>query len=303
MQTFIKRSTAVLLASLLFAAPAGQADTASKAAATVELPGQEYSVYRSGHPYRSGRATDSTACQSECNGDAACASWAYVAATLQTGPRCELKRNIGASEYRPGAISGVSSKYYPNGERRPQTAAAATETYPRASFAPYPGSESWPEPYAIPVDKHVLLGQTPKVNAKPLMRAAAPRPTLKPSARSISTPVPSAPVRYAPAPQPTPNAMQPVITRKPVRAPAPAKATTIYAPVIAAPARKAPLPAPITMAAPKPVQQVSPPAAAAKLRKNWTERDYGDQTYSVQETDFIPGDEDAMAGYLDGAPE
>lgn len=309
MPSFLIRSAAAALSSMVFLVPATGADTATKSAAAAELPGQEYNVYRAGTPYRSNRATGSIACQTDCNADAKCASWAYVAATLQTGPRCELKRTIGSSEYRPGSVSGVSSKYYPNGNVRPQLAASGEiKSYPPASFAPYPGSENWPAPYDIPVDQQVLLGGPTRVKSEAgpvrVKMKAQPKPV---APRAVSQTPAKAAIKYAPAQQP----MTSVVTKRPAR-PAPA-AKTVYAPVIATPAGKRVSAAPVTFAAPapKPVATAPKPAIAEptptppslKLRKNWTDPGYGQETYSVQDTDFIPGDEEAMGGFLEGAPE
>ncbi|MDJ0920155.1 MAG: hypothetical protein QNI84_03445 [Henriciella sp.] len=301
MQSFLSRSAAAALSSLIILAPTTNADPATKSAATAELPGQEYNVYRSGQPHRSTRGTDSISCQTECNIDETCASWAYVAATLQTGPRCELKRTIGPGEYRPGSISGVSSRYYPNGNVRPKPAMTeVAEAYPPAGFAPYPGSENWPAPYDYPVDQQALLGGAPLIKYKsvPTKTTAKPKPPVQQATAQ--------PLRSTSAHTPAAGApMSSVITQRP----ATSAPKIVYKPVIASPPPASATPTPVAYTAPSPkpttvpVTPPTPTPPSLKLRKNWTDPDYGAQSYSVQDTNYIPGDEEATGGFLEGAPE
>ena len=55
--------------------------------------------------------------------------------------------------------------------------------------------------------------------------------------------------------------------------------------------------------APKPQQVAAPAQPLPAPRAPWTERDGTDPDYSVGGTDYIPGDEDATAGFVDGVPE
>ncbi|MEL7033107.1 MAG: hypothetical protein AAGL97_06580 [Pseudomonadota bacterium] len=55
--------------------------------------------------------------------------------------------------------------------------------------------------------------------------------------------------------------------------------------------------------APKPQQAAVPAQPMPAPRAPWTERDGTDPDYSVGGTDYIPGDEDATAGFVDGVPE
>jgi hypothetical protein len=40
-----------------------------------------------------------------------------------------------------------------------------------------------------------------------------------------------------------------------------------------------------------------------QARRPWTERSNGDPEYAVQDMDFIPGDEQATAGFVTGIPD
>ncbi|MEO0548945.1 MAG: PAN domain-containing protein [Pseudomonadota bacterium] len=281
------RFTSIVLAGLALAAPASFGDAAIKGGASEELPGQEYSVYRTGQPYVSMRGSTATHCQMVCNGDENCASWAYVPANLQTGPKCELKRTIDPSIYHLGAVSGVSVRYYPNGQPRPQPVVPADAViYPRASLAPYPGSENWPSPYDIPEAQRTPLGDVPAIKSKP--ETALPQVMRDPSA-------------------PQPPAAETVTRATGTVAPR----ETIYAPVITRPAPPAPRIAPVTFVPPvtkgspveaRPVDALPTPPTL-KRRKNWTDPGYGEFGYSVEDSAFIPGDEDATAGFLAGAPD
>jgi|GEM_PF-3332413 len=50
-------------------------------------------------------------------------------------------------------------------------------------------------------------------------------------------------------------------------------------------------------------QAAKAPAQPVPARTPWTERDGTAPDYSVRGTDYIPGDEDATAGFVDGVPE
>jgi hypothetical protein len=49
--------------------------------------------------------------------------------------------------------------------------------------------------------------------------------------------------------------------------------------------------------------QIYPPPPPIQPRTPGTARTHDDVIYSVVDMDFIPGDEEATAGYLDGAPD
>lgn len=188
--------------------------------------------------------------------------------------------------------------------RRPETIA---EAQPEIIMAP-PQAPVAPQP--------VKVVQTPKRLAPP----AAPQP---------------APVRIALPPKPAPG--QPVeVLRGPAQGvapeyvkqpapqqPAPPKAHPLYGTpprvestprartVFRDPARdKAALPttddynAVLRRESQAPAAQpVKAPTPTAPSRAPWTERESAAPDYSVGGTNFIPGDEDATAGFIEGAPE
>ncbi|MEL6862540.1 MAG: PAN domain-containing protein, partial [Pseudomonadota bacterium] len=162
----------------------------------------------------------------------------------------------------------------------------------------------------------------PQVTASP---STAPAPSAKPEtlAESVDTPAPAeAPMELAaPAPTTFTDPAQMAAVEAPAPAPAPAPVlvdavTKLPAPpapqAAAAPdqpvttvnavlKRPAPTtPAPLPAAAVPVVEPVEAPAGGAPIsfRTPWTERQANDPDYSVEESDYIPGDEDATAGLI-----
>ncbi|MEM1390276.1 MAG: hypothetical protein AAGG45_04265, partial [Pseudomonadota bacterium] len=98
------------------------------------LPAHEADTYRFGVAYLSTRGTTPGQCEAACNRDTdRCLSWTLVPATFQMGPRCELKRNVGAQEYRPGAVSGIALRYQPKGSELQETFERQTVSRPSAT--------------------------------------------------------------------------------------------------------------------------------------------------------------------------
>ncbi len=264
------------------------------------MSGHEPDTYRFGYPYSSTRGTTPGLCEQNCNRDNACAAWSLVPATFRMGPRCELKRSIGSSQRRPGAVSGIASKFHPRAQPMRQTASSPPRPVP---------ARTAPRPAAPPV-----------VRASPVRRAPGPaqRPVIyRPGPRSDTSGLKGAPsnsgqiIRTAPT-------RRPVITTPPPAArPAPAPVLdAVTRPGPPPPSRAAgrfelhPQPAPSPLP-PAPVGtqsqpgevQIFPPPPPIKPRKPWTERGNDEADYSVQDMDYVPGDEQATAGYIDGAPE
>ncbi|WOR14993.1 PAN domain-containing protein [Hyphomonas sp. FCG-A18] len=383
------RAIILVLSALFFMGAVANAQTSVVKAGNVvpvseRLPGHEADTYRFGIAYKSMRGTTPGQCEAACNGDQNCAAWSLVPATFQMGPRCELKRNIGAQEYRPGAVSGVATKYHPrpktpqNAYARPAPAPAPASALRRAPAvstppAPRPKPVTLPKPAPKPV-------APPKPNPKSVtVPAPAPKPIAspQPSPKPVTRPVapPQQPVQVAPAPRPHPaptrltRPTQPVVQPQPrssqgleggpvkvYRAPSPAPAPVATRPTPTPAPRPAPAPLPITRqpqprpqpVAPKPAPQperpkqfemqpsaaqapqpapqpapvsqpepitidpdvasggvaTDPPAPISQRRRvPWNQRTGNEPSYSVGDTDFVPGDEQATAGFLGGVPD
>ncbi len=261
----------------------------------------EPDTYRFGYPYRSERGTTPEQCAAQCEREARCAAWSLTPATFKVGPRCELKRKVGTAEPRPGGVSGVALRPYPAAAT--QTSAGGSE---RRILPPLnTGAYSPAPPPSAPSQKPI--NQQPRIIMPATSTAEtatpAPRPVAEPKAlpkpipapQPLQVPAVDAMRRAAPRPQPVA-----VPAPKPAAPPAPAvNAMTRARPVVSE--AIAPLPAPPVAPAAQPATRVAPPPAPP--RKPWTERTADDIDYSVQEMDFIPGDREATAGFLSGAPE
>ncbi|MDG1824666.1 MAG: PAN domain-containing protein [Henriciella sp.] len=322
-----------MIASPAFAEHHSKVTKVNTVPADTRLAGHEPDTYRFGYPYNSMRGTTPGQCEQMCNRDQSCASWSYVPATFQIGPRCELKRSVGSQSYRPGAVSGIAKQYQPRPQSAPRTAVtqAAPTVTRRETYRPAP--QSAPRPVrsqsvrsTAPKPMAGLLGgptvittgqgangrvirpsgampaNAPKIYPSP---APAPAPVAMPAPRPTMTTIPNAVTRRPapvakpqPAPvQPTPRAPVPQFEMVPEQAAAPAP-------------RPAPQPAPVASApveATAPMSSggvsIEPAAPIPNRRKPWTERSNGDPDYSVGDSGFIPGDEEATAGLIDGLPE
>lgn len=299
------------------------------------LPGHEPDTYRFGIAYLSTRGTTPGQCEAACNRDTdRCAAWSLVPASFQMGPRCELKRNIGAQEYRPGAVSGIALRFQPRG---PQL----QEAFDRRTVVPAPREVYRPAPMSAP------RPLAPTVTPRP-QTLVRPAPTMQPSPRPVMTspapggqellggpqPVqPTAAAHPAPVQRPAPvqgPATAPQQERPPQfqmrpapTTPTPAAATPQPQPRSnPAPTRQA-QPQPRSTQAPAPQAQPQPrPAATApstssggvqidppppqiqpRNRVPWHQRTADTPDYSVSEMDLIPGDAEATAGFIGGVPE
>lgn len=317
------RILSALAAIAIIASPAfaDHAKVTKRATVPVDtrLPAHEPDTYRFGYPYNILRGTSPGQCEQMCNRDQSCAAWSFVPATFQVGPRCELKRSVGSQINRPGAVSGIAIKFHPVPQRSVQAPAAQTsvrQTYrPAPQAAPRPVQTtrimSAPQPApAQPYQMKELMGGPTTVRSGQdtpgrITRAPAPQPA----------PV-AAPTVYA-GPRPL-TQMPNAVTRRPA-APQPAQPATRPAPPPARPVPQfqmvpedemAPAPAPVQATAPVATAPtstggvaISPAAPIQNRRKPWTERSNGDPDYSVGDSGFIPGDEEATAGFVDGLPE
>ncbi|MEO1659986.1 MAG: hypothetical protein AAFR51_03285 [Pseudomonadota bacterium] len=313
----------VLLAAAVFAAPAFAEKPTPDAKVTVEDD-----TYRFGDLYRSERGTSVEACAQMCTQDSSCASWSLIPATFRLGPRCELKRTPGTASHRPGAVSGMSEFWQMDpsrhAEMRYQPAIPASRqpaAVPLEQLRPSPIPRTFGEP--LPVREPELVGgpeQSAAIVSQPAPQLAA-RPVKTPPPQTVSVEVARGPAQgTVPAyvKQPVPEEPHPLY-RKPVRTAQPAAAPTMFKdPANSAPqARPAQatfnavqkretqtVSAPPSTATPPPAPAAPAPAPSpAPQRVPWTERVGNDPNYSVSGGTFVPGDEDATAGFVDGVPE
>ena len=242
-----------------------------------EAPGLfvEDNTYRFAQPYRSERGTSPEACAHMCSSDNNCASWSLTPATFQIGPRCELKRTPGRTSYRPGAVSGLSAKLMLDPSR---------DAVMRYDVS-VPESR---QPEAVELDR-LAPSPAPRVFGDPLPPGD---PELK---GAVKAPESAA----APTPSPKPAKLS-AADQDPAVAPAPAMlvepiaVTPVTAPVVDAALKPEPAAAPAATVA----ETSAKPAAPIAFRTPWTERKIGDAVYSVEDADFVPGDEDASAGLI-----
>ena len=292
----------------------------------------ETDTYRFGDLYRSERGTTAEACAQMCNGEQACASWSLTPATFKLGPRCELKKSPGRMSFRPGAVSGISETWQMSATRdaamlyQPQQP-TLSEVSTRVYLAPVDPQEPEllggpdPEPMVLVIPQPVAQpAPSPAPVAMPA--PAAPQASLPSPASTVT--VVSAPVRVqTQTPEPTPMATPKPAAQAPVVFKAPSAAPKITVdtravtapPVYAAPVQRSephllykepvrtpPVPNVVTAATVQAASGLQNPSPAAPPRVPWTERDGSAPIYSVG-TGFIPGDEEASAGFVDGLPE
>lgn len=257
------RAWSAFLALAFVAAPAFADASPKEQKITVETD-----TYRFGDLYRSDRGTTAEACAKTCDREMACAAWSLTPATFRLGPRCELKRTPGTANHRPGAISGMSKVWQMDADRH-------GEMRYRTSV---PESR---QPAAVPLEQ-LRPSPVPRVFGDPLPKA---EPELLGGPASLKdaraqTPAQVMPVQSAPA-----RSVE--VLRAPgegevpqyVKQPAPDEPHPLYK---------------------EPIRQPAQPAAAS--RAPWTERDGTAPNYSVG-SGFIPWDEDATAGYVEGVPD
>lgn len=135
-----------------------------------------------------------------------------------------------------------------------------------------------------------------KPAASTLQTVKQPQPVARPAQSSQNTRVAATPRPAGPPPptQPVPQFQMSPQTSTPAPQPAPR-----------------PAPTPVTQNTPAQATapsatggvQIDPPPPQVRARRPWTERSNGDPDYSVQDMDFIPGDEEATAGFVDGLPD
>lgn len=308
----------VLFAAMAFAAPALAEKPAPETKVTFEAD-----TYRYGDLYRSDRGTSVEACAAMCSSDTACASWTLTPATFRLGPRCELKRTPGATSHRPGAISGMSElwqmdpgrhadmRYQPRVPESRQPAAV-----PLDQLRPSPVPRVFGDP--PPIREPELMGG-PKTRVSAIMRPAPQATPTQPDVIYVpaqsaalrrsaqpSAAAPRQPVEIARGPgqgeapqyvkQPAPRAQ--TVFKDPSREAVPVQSTTDAFNAVLKRESQAPVAQPA--AAPAAPQA---PVQLAPARAPWTERAGEAPDYSVGGTLFIPGDEDATAGFVEGVPE
>ena len=321
------RALSSLIALAVFAAPAFAEDTLQGGVLAVEDD-----TYRFGDLYRSERGTTVEACAQMCTADMACASWSLTPATFRIGPRCELKRTPGEAISRPGATSGMSEtwqmdparhaamRYQPSVPASRQPAAVPLDQLrpspiPRTFGDPLPVRE--PELLGAPTAQSSAQAQPVKVStvAPPKQTQSVevyrgpgegvvpeyvkqPAPTKTPApykepVRETPKPVYKDPARQAPTAQPAVSNFNAVVRRQ-----------SQTPQTVAAPAQRpepnpvpAPTPTPVPEAIPAPISEPAP------QRVPWTERTGNTPNYSVGGSGYVPGDEDATAGFVEGLPE
>jgi hypothetical protein len=276
------RAWSAFLALALFATPAFADSSPEEQKITVETD-----TYRFGDLYRSERGTTAEAYAQRCDGEMACAAWSLTPATFRLGPRCELKRTPGTANHRPGAISGMSKVWQMDpdrhGEMRYQTRVPESR-----------------QPAAVPLEQ-LRPSPVPRVFGDSL-------PQAEPELLGGPTPQASAPAQSLEVVRAPGQGAVPQYVKQPV----PAEAHPLYKEPIRQSARPAAQNG--VNAVEKPNAQVvvtrpqidtqpeAPALPAAPARVPWTERDDTAPNYSVG-SGFIPGDEDATAGYVEGVPD
>lgn len=281
------RARSAFLALTLLAAPAIAETTPDGDTIAVEAD-----TYRFGDLYRSERGTTIEACAQMCSADTGCASWSLTPATFRLGPRCELKRTPGKASHRPGAISGMSAFWQMDPSRH-------------GEMRYKPSVPESRQPAAVPLDQ-LRPSPVPRVFGDPLPKTepellGGPAPQV-----SAVMQAPSQPVEVARAPgmgevpnyvkQPVPAEPHPLY-KEPVRRTVQAAPQGNLNAVQKPQAQQAVVTRPQMEALPP-----APPAAQATARVPWTEREGAVPNYSVG-SGFIPGDDDATAGYVEGVPE
>lgn len=272
------------------------------------LPGHEPDTYRYGTILAAMRGVSPRVCEITCNQNRACSAWTFLPATFEHGPVCEVKATIGTQSHRPGAFSGLALRYQPGSPRLPAPPKMTPITRPKLKAPPVrsqrpPSSDALMGGPKAPMTRQVM----PKTAAP--VRAPGPVPVPRPAPRPAAAPAPKrvqqpAVLKQAPRPAPVaqtrkapPSPPGPAQTRERPQfrmAPAPAPTAVSAPPPVAQPA-PAPAPQPLARAPqqPQPVQSTAPTVG----RKPWTERKTGEPGYSVSGMDYIPGDEEATAGY------
>ena len=317
------RALSSLIALAVFASPALAEDTLEGGVLAFEE-----NTYRFGDLYRSERGTTVEACAEMCTADRACASWSLTPATFRVGPRCELKRTPGEAVSRPGGASGMSEvwqmdparhaamRYQPSVPESRQPAAV-----PLDQLRPSPVPRTFGDP--LPVREPELMGapsaqttvQTRTVTAQAV---AAPKQTrtvevyrapgqgVVPDYVKQPTPVEASAPQKEPVRQTSKTVFKDPARKAPVAQPAVSNLNAVVRrqsqspQAVAAPA-PAPQPAPAPVPTPEPVP--APISEPAPQRVPWTERTGNTPNYSVGGSGYVPGDEDATAGFVEGFPE
>lgn len=155
-------------------------------------------------------------------------------------------------------------------------------------------------PAPKPVITQVAVAPTPTETAPKQPVAVLRGPRVGETPKYVKQPVPAephplygTPARGEQAPSARLVFKDPSLTKAPSVAPEPAISTTAdYNAVLRRESQ-----------APKAQPAAAPAQALPAPRAPWTDRDGTAPDYSVGGSDFIPGDEDATAGFVDGVPE
>ena len=279
------RTIFLMLSALFYMGTMASAQTSVVKAGNVvpvseRLPGHEADTYRFGIAYKSLRGTTAGQCAAACNNDQNCAAWTLVPATFQMGPRCELKRNIGAQEYRPGAVSGVAKRYHPRTQVPEKAPAPALRGAPAVSAPPVPRPKptTLPKPTPKPVVPPKPSPKPAVVPVSPTKPTVAPKPSPKPILRPAVRSQP--PIKVTPTPAPRVQQAPTRLTRpvQPIMRPESqssqgleSRSVKVYpsprpAPVKTPASRPAPASLPITRQPQPPVHVAPAPAPTPRLQ-------------------------------------
>ena len=249
------------------------------------MAGHETDTYRYGTILGAVRGSTPQNCEILCSQNGACSTWTYLSATFESGPICEIKATIGRQIYRPGAISGIAFKYQPGSPTPPLPAKTVPIAGPvkqpvlRTVKTPPPGVElmGGPEtPAPVPQTHQLDAAENhPSQRVSAHVSKAESIPARRGEKHPEMRKAPASP----PGPEQTRQRPQFRMTSAPIIEPAPA------------------MPSSPSSQAPEPVQ-TRPVHAPTAGRRPWTERKSGETGYSVSGMDYVPGDEEATAGYL-----
>ncbi|NQY39169.1 MAG: hypothetical protein HRT80_03635 [Henriciella sp.] len=309
------RALSSLVALAVFASPALAEDALQGGVLAFEE-----NTYRYGDLYRSERGTTAEACAQMCTADRTCASWSLTPATFRIGPRCELKRTPGEAISRPGGASGMSEvwqmdparhaamRYQPSVPESRQPAAV-----PLDQLRPSPVPRTFGDP--LPVREPELMG-APSAQ-KPVQTRTVAASSVSPPKQTQTIEVYRGPGQgvvpdYVKQPTqveaPTPQAQPVRQTPKPVFKDPARKAPTAQPAVSnlnAVVRRQSQSPQAVATPAPQPAPAPAPTPLSepAPQRVPWTERVGNTPNYSVGGSGYVPGDEAATAGFVEGLPE
>lgn len=182
---------------------------------------------------------------------------------------------------------------------------------------PAPTAPAQPDVIFVPAQTAALRPATERAEAPEPVVVAVQTPTPAPnqpveilrgpaqgaSPDYVKQPVPvAAHPLYGTPPRVDEKPKAPTVFRDPSREQAPVQPTTEAYNAVLKRERQVPAPQPAVAPVAAPAAQPAP-VQLAPARAPWTERDGEAPDYSVGGAEFIPGDEDATAGFVEGVPE